>query len=57
MLACSYHRDWGVNDMSATPTLDARASVGWLRRFARTTPGVVGLVAVVVAASCVLAGV
>jgi hypothetical protein len=57
VLACSYHRDWGVNDMSATPTLDARASVGWLRRFARTTPGVVGLVAVVVAASCVLAGV
>ena len=31
--------------------------MGWLRRFARTTPGVVGLVAVVVAASCVIAGV
>jgi hypothetical protein len=43
--------------MSNTPTLDARASVGWLRRFVRTTPGVVGLVAVVVAASCVIAGV
>ena len=28
------------------PTLDARTSVGWLRRFARTTPGVVGLIAV-----------
>jgi hypothetical protein len=39
------------------PTLNARASVGWLRRFGRTTPGVVGLVAVVVAASCVIAGV
>ena len=55
--SCGYHRDWGVNEMSATPTLDARASVGWLRRFARTTPGVVGLVAIVVAASCVIAGV
>lgn len=43
--------------MSTTSTLNARASVGWLRRFARTTPGVVGLVAVVVAASCVIAGV
>jgi hypothetical protein len=39
------------------PTLDARASAGWLRRFARTTPGVIGLIAVVVAASCVVAGV
>jgi hypothetical protein len=47
--------------MTTTPvlqtTLDARASAGWLRRFARTTPGVIGLVAVVVAASCVIAGV
>lgn len=43
--------------MSSVGTLDARASVGWLRRFARTTPGVVGLVAVVVAACCVIAGV
>ncbi len=43
--------------MSSAPTLSARASVGWLRRFARTTPGVVGLVAVVVAASCVISGV
>lgn len=40
-----------------TPTLDARASAGWLRRFARTTPGVIGLIAVLVAASCVVAGV
>jgi len=47
--------------MTTTPVLhttpDARASAGWLRRFARTTPGVIGLVAVVVAASCVIAGV
>lgn len=40
-----------------TPTPDARASAGWLRRFARTTPGVIGLIAVIVAASCVVAGV
>lgn len=40
-----------------TPTPDARASAGWLRRFARTTPGVIGLIAVIVAASCVIAGV
>jgi hypothetical protein len=31
--------------------------MGWLRRFARTTPGIVGLVAVVVAVFCVIAGV
>lgn len=43
--------------MSSPRTLDARASVGWLRRFARTTPGVVGMVAAVVAMSCVIAGV
>jgi hypothetical protein len=38
-------------------TLDARASRAWLRRFIRTTPGVVVVIAVVVAASCILAGV
>ncbi|WP_319447257.1 MULTISPECIES: hypothetical protein [unclassified Mycobacterium] len=43
--------------MTSVGTLDARASVGWLRRFARTTPGLVGLVAVIVAACCVIAGV
>ncbi|MDT5077071.1 MAG: hypothetical protein QOJ80_1708 [Mycobacterium sp.] len=43
--------------MTSVGTLDARASVGWLRRFARTTPGVVGVVAVIVAACCVIAGV
>ncbi|MGH3640402.1 MAG: hypothetical protein ACRDUX_15395 [Mycobacterium sp.] len=43
--------------MSSARTVDTRASVGWLRRFARTTPGVVGTVAVVVAVFCVIAGV
>ena len=43
--------------MTAARTVDARASVGWLRRFARTTPGVVGIIALVVAATCILAGV
>ncbi|MEU0497541.1 hypothetical protein [Mycobacterium sp. NPDC006124] len=38
-------------------TPDATPSAGWLRRFARTTPGVISLVAVAVAASCVIAGV
>ena len=38
-------------------TLDARASRAWVRRFARTTPGLVVVTAVVVAALCVLAGV
>ena len=37
--------------------LDRQASVAWLRRFARTTPGVVGIIAIAVAASCVIAGV
>ena len=43
--------------MGSPRTLDARASVAWLRRFARTTPGVVGMIAVAVAAGCVIAGV
>ena len=38
-------------------TLDARASRAWVRRFARTTPGLVVVTAVFVAALCVLAGV
>jgi len=42
--------------MSSPRTLDARASVAWLRRFARTTPGVVAVIAVAVAAGCVIAG-
>jgi hypothetical protein len=42
--------------MGSPPTLDVRTSVGWVRRLARTTPGVVGIIAVAVAACCVLAG-
>ncbi len=37
--------------------LDARGSLAWLRRFARTTPGAVVLIALSVAASCLVAGV
>src|SRR4051794_36984466 len=39
------------------PTLDARASGAWARRFARTTPGLVVVIAVAVAALCIIAGV
>jgi hypothetical protein len=42
--------------MGSPPTLDKRDSVAWVRRLARTTPGVVGIIAIVVAAGCVLAG-
>lgn len=42
--------------MGSPPTMDERDSVAWVRRLARTTPGVVGMIAVVVAALCVLAG-
>ncbi|HEV7419802.1 MAG TPA: hypothetical protein VGO30_08155 [Mycobacterium sp.] len=42
--------------MASPRTVDAGASVAWLRRFARTTPGVVVVIAVVVAAGCVIAG-
>ncbi len=38
-------------------TLDARASGAWARRFARTTPGMVVVIAVVVAAFCIVGGV
>ncbi|MGY4653534.1 hypothetical protein ACVWWN_007330 [Mycobacterium sp. URHB0021] len=34
----------------------AGASVAWLRRFARTTPGLVGMIALTVAGLCVLTG-
>ena len=37
--------------------LDAHASRAWVRRFARTTPGLVVAIAVVVAAACILAGI
>jgi hypothetical protein len=36
--------------------LDERDSVAWVRRLARTTPGVVGMIAIAVAALCVLTG-
>jgi hypothetical protein len=42
--------------MGSPPTLDERESVAWVRRLARTTPGVVGIIAVAVAACCVIAG-
>ena len=42
--------------MESPLTPDARASTAWVRRLARTTPGVVGIIAVAVAASCVIAG-
>jgi hypothetical protein len=38
-------------------TEDNRFSAAWLRRLARTTPGVIGIIALAVAACCVLAGV
>ena len=38
-------------------TEDNRLSAAWLRRLARTTPGVIGIIALAVAACCVLAGV
>jgi hypothetical protein len=43
--------------MESPPTLDTGGSVAWARRLAGTTPGVVGIVAVVVAAFSVIAGV
>ena len=46
-----------MTERSASRTLDRQASVAWLRRFARTTPGVVGIIAIAVAAICVIAGV
>jgi hypothetical protein len=41
---------------TTSATLDARASRAWLRRLASTTPGVVVMIAVAVAACCVIAG-
>jgi hypothetical protein len=45
-----------VKELGPSRSVDARGTVAWLRRFARTTPGVVGLVATAVAAICVVAG-
>jgi hypothetical protein len=46
-----------VTTASTPLTLDAHASRAWMRRFARTTPGLVVAIALVVAACCVIAGV
>jgi hypothetical protein len=43
--------------MSSPQVLDARTSLAWVRRLARTTPGVIGAIAVGVAAFCIVAGV
>ncbi len=40
--------------MASPPTVDARDTTAWLRRFARTTPGVIGLIAIAVAAGCII---
>ena len=45
-----------MNDMSSPRTLDAQTSAAFVRRLARTTPGVVGMIAIAVAAFCVIAG-
>lgn len=45
-----------VNTISDQRTLDARAAGAWTLRFARTTPGVVSVVAVIIAATCLIAG-
>ena len=42
--------------MSSPRTLDAQTSAAFVRRLARTTPGVVGMIAIAVAAFCVIAG-
>ena len=46
-----------MNAAALTHARDVRAWVAWLRRFASTTPGVVVLVAVTVAATCIVAGI
>lgn len=43
-------------DLDAPPARDTRVRVAWVRRFAGTTPGVVGIIAFTVAALCVIAG-
>ena len=42
--------------MGTPRTRDTRASAAWLRQFARTTPGIVGMIAFVVAGLCVITG-
>ncbi|MET0455265.1 MAG: hypothetical protein ABW137_25785 [Mycobacterium sp.] len=43
--------------MSTPHALRRQDALAWLRRLARTTPGVIGAIAVAVAASCVIVGV
>ena len=43
--------------MASPGTEDTRISTGWLRRLARTTPGVIGIIALAVGTICVVAGV
>ncbi len=45
-----------MDNIGSPPTLDVGTSVAWVRRLARTTPGVVGIIAIAVAACCVIAG-
>ena len=54
--AVTIRRGLVVRQMGSPRTLDRQASAAWLRRFARTTPGVVGIMALAVAACCVIAG-
>src|SRR6185295_16329979 len=42
--------------LGAPGALDARPSTAWFRRLSRTTPGVIGIIALVVGAICVIAG-
>ena len=42
--------------MGSPGTLERQPPAAWLRRLGRTTPGVVGLIAVAVATSCLIAG-
>jgi hypothetical protein len=46
-----------VNASALTHARDVRGCVAWLRRFTRTTPGVIVLTAVTVAATCIVAGI
>jgi hypothetical protein len=55
---CSYDRVDGEGrpKLGSPGAVDARNSTAWLRRLARTTPGVIGIIALVVGAICVIAG-
>jgi hypothetical protein len=45
-----------MNEMRTPLAKDGRVSAAWLRRFAGTTPGLLGMIAAVVVALCVVAG-